>query len=465
MKAVWKILSSVRLAIILILLLAVISLLGSLIVQMPYDVAHNPVAESYWLNHIAQPIFGFSTDFLEFIGVFDIFHSPLFLFIGGLLMLNILICSLSRLPYLINTSRSISLKRVKQALDRNTEGEIYSHLSYIEMSAVVSAYLEKYRYRIRQFTNSDSVYLVADKNRYTPWGTYLVHFSLIILVAGYLAGSYFGFQEDSFIVLENSARPVEHGYDLSLLLKSFEDEYWPDGTPKDYRSEVAIMSDSRIIKEGTIRVNYPLSINGINIYQAFFGPAASISVTDVDGETLFNNSIALANVLQYNGAPHPYGILSLEDIGLVGYLIGVPLGSEDDVVTSDALSLELYNKDDSSFVDQVLLYVGNTTKVQGLDIALESLYEFSGFKLKYDPGIPLIWLSCFMFLFGITLVFYFPYRQILLMAVADGAGSRVSYKSRSSSKQTVNKEITDINDLLYAPNESLLNKDRGTTAK
>jgi cytochrome c biogenesis protein len=49
-----------------------------------------------------------------------------------------------------------------------------------------------------------------------------------------------GFQDESLIVVEGAAANIGHGTGLSVYLLSFIDEYWEDGTPKDYRSSVGL---------------------------------------------------------------------------------------------------------------------------------------------------------------------------------------------------------------------------------
>ncbi len=140
--------------------------------------------------------------------------------------------------------------------------------------------LRNKRYKVKTAIVRGNTYLSGDKYRFSALGTYLIHFSLVLLIAGFLLGSYLGFRNPSFVVAEGNIQDVGYNTSLSLRLDSFSDEYWPDGTPKDYRSEVTIYENGLEVKQGTVRVNHPMTYNGIRFFQSFFGPAASLRISD-----------------------------------------------------------------------------------------------------------------------------------------------------------------------------------------
>ena len=95
-KWVWQQFSSVRLAVILILVITALSLLGALLIQVPQSAAGDPQYYSYWLETIARPKLGGWASFFSALGLFDVFRSPWFLIVGVMLMMNIFICTINR---------------------------------------------------------------------------------------------------------------------------------------------------------------------------------------------------------------------------------------------------------------------------------------------------------------------------------------------------------------------------------
>ncbi len=208
MNSIWRFFSSVRLALWVILLLAVVSLAGTLIIQIPPAVAADPGLMDQWVEQIAQPKYGGMTDIFRFLGFFDVFRSPVFIVLGSLLIVNIAVCSLKRLPSLVKMSRGVAPEDAARLLDKGNAVRATSKLSAVESTAAVTGFLTQRGYRIRQESKPDATVLVADRNRFAPWGTYAIHLSLILLIAGYLVGSFSGFSNDDFVVAENETRAV-----------------------------------------------------------------------------------------------------------------------------------------------------------------------------------------------------------------------------------------------------------------
>ena len=84
-NTVYRFLSSVRFAIFVLSCIAVSCVIGTLIPQQA------PAQE--YLSRYAPSTYGI----LRFLGLTDVFHSPWFLFLAGLFVVNLSLCSLARL--------------------------------------------------------------------------------------------------------------------------------------------------------------------------------------------------------------------------------------------------------------------------------------------------------------------------------------------------------------------------------
>jgi cytochrome c biogenesis protein len=90
-------------------------------------------------------------------------------------------------------------------------------------------------------------------------------------VLAYIIGSTLGFRESAFIVAEGDTTEVGYDTGLSLELISFTDSYYDDGTPSDYNSEVVLYKDGVEVARTAIRVNHPLTYEGIAFTNRFSG--------------------------------------------------------------------------------------------------------------------------------------------------------------------------------------------------
>jgi len=436
--------SSVRFALWIILLLAIVSLAGTLLRQIPSQLLADPTLKQAWIEQVAQPHYGsFWTAVFNGLGLFDVFHSAIFLILGSLLIIAIAVCSLKRMPSLIRTSRGTDLDSAARLLEKGNVTRSASKISASENMANVTGFLSNRRYRVRRGETPDGTVFVADKNRFAPWGTYAIHLSLILLTAGYIVGSAKGYSNESFVVTEGETRAIGSPYDASIKLVDFQADFYDNGQPKDYRSDVQILVGGQVIKEGTIRVNYPLSYGNLNIYQSFYGPALTLRVSDSGGNEVFDGSLALTDPFTVEGITRNSGTLDLTSSGVFVFIIS-SAGPGDPVVPNGSVRLEFYDASPDTggeFIDSLDIQIGSTTEFQGLKFSPSAMIEFSGFQLREDPGLNLIWAAFILFMLGLGLVFYFPHRQMVIGVYPDVKGSRTAYHILGKKNQAATDEI------------------------
>lgn len=433
-KRLWRFFSSVRLAFFLMLVIVSLSLIGALLIQVPADVAADPAIYAAWLEIVAQPKLGLWTPLLSLFGLFNIFHSPWFLGAGALLVVNIVVCSLNRWRRLSSAVAGGPIKQKEAFFLSGTNRVEIASASLISSATidVLHRVLRAHHYRVRSERAQTETYLTADKNRYSAFGTYLSHLSLVLFVIGFLMGSYLGFRDVSFAVPEGAIRQVGHGTDLSLRLDSFIDDYWPDGTPKDFLSQVVVYENGEEVKRETIRVNHPLSYKGTRFHQSFFGPAAVMQVKTTAGDVLFNDCVALSAPFSSPMFQGYVGNFNLPQAGLMVYLIE-PADSANPMIQEDELILDIYEITSQERVALTKVTPGEPEQLGKLEFAFVRRAKYSGFQVSQDPGSMLIWIASALFLIGLGMVLYFPHRQIwaLVQSGKDG-GSRILMRSNSA---------------------------------
>ena len=109
--------------------------------------------------------------------------------------------------------------------------------------------------------------------------------SVVLILAGALVGSMFGYRNSDFTATVGSVVDVGDGTGLTLMARSFSDSYYENGAPSDYASDIVLYRDGQQVAQQTVRVNQPLSFDGTTFYQSFFGPAAVMQVSHQDGSS------------------------------------------------------------------------------------------------------------------------------------------------------------------------------------
>jgi cytochrome c biogenesis protein len=439
----WKFFSSLRLAITLILILVALSLIGTFVIQVPSDIKASAVDYSWWLENIANPQTGFWYPLINSLGLFDVFHSFWFLGAGSLLIVSIIVCSLNRLPQ-TKANMSLNTLRLREEQDKSSirQTVLLNTPSKENAGELIAGLLKKHHYNIILVRSDENIFLAAGKNRYSPWGTYLIHLSLILIIAGFLMSSYLGFRDSAFVVPEGVTRNIGNNTNLALQLISFTDEYWPDGSPKEYRSEVIIYDSGTEVGRGVTRVNHPLSYNGVRIHQSFFGPAVTIQINDSKGNELFKGNIALSGILENHPYQRPSGGFRLTQKMYSIFLVGRATNIDDPVLRLGQIGLEVYNDNSAQPIASSKIDKGIPFKTEDLEFTYIEDSQFSGFQISRDPGSSLIWIASGLLLLGLVIVFYFPRRRIWAsLQPGDTKGYRLYLRTDARLRHDANQEI------------------------
>ncbi len=413
-KRLWRFLCSVRLALVLILAIATASLVGALIIQAPDGVAGNALAYARWLEDV-RPRFGTFTAALDFLGLFRVFKVWWFNALLTLLVLNLAACTINRFSAMWRTFSKPRV-RVGQGFFEQRKHRAWFPpigLPQQEAAGVVVRVLRQQRYRIVTQSEAEGTHIYAERNRYPRFGTFLTHGGIILAIAAAVLGNLVGFRDNGLVIPDGSVRAVGYGTELSVLNEGFIEEDYPDGRPKDYRSDLVIYENGVEVKRQTVRVNKPVEYQGIRFHQSFFGNAAVIRVRDTDDEkVLFEDGVALAYRNRYYGEDRPVGFFKLFDGRLVVDVVGTAQDAVDNFIQPWEVVIAVYRGDDNSVLFTEKLTQGEPFKIDGLEFTFLREKQFTGLTVVKDPGVNFLWSATVLLVLGIYTVLYFPHRRL-----------------------------------------------------
>lgn len=406
----WHLFISMRTGLALMLGLAALGLIGTLLAQADPALQGDRQAYAAWLESV-RPRYGSWTGVLDALGLFTIFSSIWFRGIIVLLATSVLACSANRAPHLWRLA----------VHPRTNVGE--SFFAHAPLSASIAsptdpdAALAEVRaaFRARHFRtivsrDGDTLHLYADRFRWGPFGTVIAHLSLILILAGALIGTAWGFRNNGLAVPVGSRVEVGYGTGLSIEAKSFTDSYYTNGSPSDFTSDLVLYRDGAQVAAQTIRVNEPLRAGDVSVYQSFYGAAAVMKVADPTGMVVFDRGVPLEWTSR--DGKHRVGQFILPDAGLTAYVIGVASGEVDPQIKPGQMRIEVYaSGSEGSLIASESVSQGRPTKIAGLDFTFVRERQFTGLIVARDPGAVLVWIGASLLVFGISLVFLFPSRR------------------------------------------------------
>ena len=297
--------SSMRFAVALLSLLGIASVIGTVLQQ-------NQLQTDYLVK------FGpFWTQIFDFLGLYDVYASAWFVVIMMFLVVSTSLCLIRNVPPFWREMKSFREKIKEKSL------AAMRHSSLLDVNIapeVAKRYLEVQGFQGKTINREDgSVLIAAKKGTMNKWGYIFAHIALIVICLGGLIDSNLllklgmltgrivpdnqavyakDFKPESILGTANlsfrgnvsisegqSADVVFLNADNGMLvqdlpfevkLKKFHIDFYNTGMPRDFASDIEVTDKATGEKlERTIRVNHPLTLHGITIYQASFADGGS----------------------------------------------------------------------------------------------------------------------------------------------------------------------------------------------
>lgn len=426
LESLWDFFASVRLTVALLLTLAATSIFGTVIPQ-------NQSPEAY-AQHYGERLFRL----LDFLDLFDMYHSWWFQLLLVLLTVNIVVCSINRISatwkVLFPKSPGFAGSRFRKAANRT---EFTVSRSPEEVRALLEPALRR-RYRRTFPERTDgSLFLFAEKGRWTRLGVYIVHFSVILLLLGGLVGSFFGFEgyvnipeggaRDS-IRLRNTNQPLKLPF--AIRCDDFSVSFYETGAPEEFRSRLTLIEDGRDVYQRDIVVNDPLRYEGINIFQSSYGDMRprklTLSFTSTDSGMTYAKKATIGEPVQIPEGlgefvvehfHSRYQFMGMMDLGdtFLGTL--TPPGGDPVEV-----ALPLKHPD----FDKMIVKRGIRKSDVIVAITDYEAHYYTGLQVTSDPGVWLVYSGFLVMIAGCFITFYMTHQRIGVELVPGDKGTRVA---------------------------------------
>lgn len=329
----WTQLTSMRTALILLLLLAIAAIPGSLLPQRAAD--PNGVTQYFDANKDLAPI-------LDKLQLFDVYSSAWFSAIYLLLFISLIGCVLPRTKHHWDALRA-KPPRTPARLNRLpgfTERE-FTGVDPEQALASATRVLKAAHYRVERYDRDDALTVSAERGYMRETGNLVFHFSLVgvLIAVGFGGGLGYNGQRvitegqgfSNTLLAYDSFNPGRFFSDsalepFSLTLNKFTTTYEEKnqnalGQATDYVADVTAQVRGDKPFETTIKVNEPLAIGGTNVYLLGNGYAPVVKVTSPSGQVIFHDAVPF---LPQDKNLTSLGVVKLPDglakqVGMIGF--------------------------------------------------------------------------------------------------------------------------------------------------
>ena len=411
----WRFFKSLKLTLSLLLILAVTSVLGTLIPQQEgaMEMARN-LGPGLWR-------------LLSALQLFDMYHSVWFRIILGLLAVNLVVCSLDRFPSAwklfrlaakpdrsklfekIPPNRLVSVKGTRKEITERIEGILKHHYKGV---------------RTKGTGNGDFLY--GEKGRYSHFGVYIVHLSVLLILAGGLIGSFFGFE--AYVTIPEGAAAdrvtLRKSRDIkplpfAIACDKFTIDYYENGAPKEYRSDLKFFQGDRMVQEGQLKVNHPITHGGITFYQSSYGqtPTAHLRVSRTGSATEETSyEVHRGHPLPLPGKEGEFTLLDAHENlqGNLGPAVLLSIHSND----GKERQIWIFQNPENlkkRFPEKMLQSPKlNPASFQPYTFLLDRIDSkyYTVLQVSRDPGVPLVWAGFCTIMLGLFMTFFLPHKGI-----------------------------------------------------
>ena len=469
---IWRQLTSMRTALILLLLLAAAAVPGSVFPQRSAD--PNGVTAYFDANPVLAPI-------LDKIQLFDVYTSAWFSAIYILLFTSLIGCVLPR-----TAAHARALKLPPVATPKNLKrmpayksATLATKKAQDALLANAHALLKKQGYRVAREGAEVDGSISAERGYLRETGNLVFHLSLIGVLIAVGVGGGLSYSGQRVLVEGESFVNNLAGYDsfspgtffnesqlvpFSVSLDRFEVDFYRDktmknqanaGTPTDFRAFVTTtLGATGKSAKGLVRVNEPLAMPNANIYLTGNGYAPSITIRDAKGQIVYSGATAFLpqdknytslGVIKVTDVPKQYGIISFF-YPTVGTLESGALTSLYPDAALPLLSMNIYQGDlginggqpknvfaldiknmkqiagGKSGVKGLRLQLGETAKLpKNLGtVTFDGLKRFASLDVDYNPGGVWVLVFALLALAGVTTSLLVPRRRVWVRKTETG---------------------------------------------
>ncbi len=479
-RFIWRQLTSMRVALMLLMLLAVAAVPGSMFPQRPQD----PQRTAQYI--LDNPKSG---PWLDKLGFFDVYASPWFSAIYILLFISLVGCILPRVGAHLKALRSAP-PRVPKRFNR-FPAQARAELSDQSPEQVIAAanlalrgrfgWLPKFRTVVgtEQDRNGEVTghTLSAERGYLRETGNLVFHISLVGILLSFGAGQMVQYRGQALITEGRGFANVELAYDtfssgawfressmapFTVQLDEFVSSFrLRDSKALDFAAHVSVTDTDGNVRQEVIKVNEPLIQDGAKVYLMGNGYAPTITVRDASGEVAFSGSVPFLpqdDFYTSSGVIKVPDVTTGEQLGFVGFLLptadfstgearsiypealepvlildlytgdlGLDTGIPQNVYRLKTENMTQANEQSDLGFRPIAVDLGQTVDLPGGlgTIEFSAIPRYAAFDLRYDPTLGWLALFSFLALAGVGTSLFTPRRRVWVRATATADGTSV----------------------------------------
>jgi len=440
-NAFWSFFSSIKLALFTLIILAIASIGGTLVQQnQEYGVYVQQYGES-------------TAKILHLLGITNTYGSWWFISLLVVLSLNLIVCTIDRLPGVWRLVWMNNLETDPERLEKMGRSRTFTTGSAApDVAAAIEKSMTEAGWQPQKAARDSGTLFFAQKGNWTRLGVYIVHSSVLIIFVGAIIGSIWGYKASVMIPEGGTAEAVYHTgtnepipLGFGLRLDKFTLSYYDTGAPKEYRSDLTVIENNAPVLSKSIVVNDPLTYKGLTFYQASYQQGAADFALKIDDlETGTSKTIVTPPRRETRWAEQglTIGIVNVAGTGPTDPQLKIFLSGKEGAPSTFWLAPRITKQ----------LDVGGR-KVAVTFAGVEQQW-YTGLQVAKDPGVWWVYAGCTIMLLGFIVAFFMSHQRIWVLVQPNTNGAKVLVAGSSNKNRLgFEKNFDQLYDLLQGGRE------------
>jgi len=422
-------LASVKITVFILVGLLLLSIPGTLILQIN-------------MSNV-DPALEYEYDFWKFgqwTQLFTAYHSFWYVGLIVILSMNLIACSVERWPGMwkmasakpVAWARETFLRQPASLLHKWEINKQKANIRELESELLKVAKSFSRKACVTEST-SETFQIFFQTGQWSRISNYLVHTSLLVIFAGAIISSMYGFEGainipagsavDSFIVFKEGKaaglQPVPNGLvnekklGFKLAATDFKVEFYKDypGRPKDFVSWLEVFEGNTSVLKKETRVNDPLIYKNFEFYQASYGRLGDYDIKF----RMIGKKDPENNIFYIRSRLNEIQNVEKLKITVVPLYAATNLRGLGPAVQFTQVSAENKAVGEPFWVFQEApLYDFRREVPWGVVVDEVKEIYFTGLQIGYDPGSPIYWLGCAGLLLGTFYALFVTHKKYFL---------------------------------------------------
>ncbi len=427
---IWKFFSSVKLTIVILILLAIVCIIGTVVPQ-------NEGAREFAKGLSPQTISIFTS-----LNLFDMYHALWFRIMIACMTLNLIVCSIDRFPATWKKFKLRPDPGRNRPFEDNPENQSFTTKGSLANAATHVGDLLHSRFKnTREKEEKGARYFYAEKGRFSHFGVYIVHLSVLLILSGALIGSFFGFEayvnivegnQTDQVMLRKSMQPMN--LDFTVRCDKFSVDFYDTGAPKEYRSVIGFIVDGKEVKKSNLLVNHPAEFMGVAFYQASYGtvPGKAVNLKiSLEGSDKKPYSV-IAEMGKEISLPEGKGSFQVADVRADIMRLGPAALISIKPKTGNLQDFWIFKNYEMAIKKMPAPMINspkfNPSSFKPYTFSLQGIETkyYTGLQVNRDPGVNIVWAGCFFMIAGLFATFFMSHQRIWVRIERSARGTRIS---------------------------------------